>query len=49
MSSLIVGDDAAILAALQENFRRAAEQGQVVMFVKPRSDTTSQESTQARN
>ena len=33
MSSLIVGDDAAIFAALQEAFRRAAEQGQVVMAV----------------
>ena len=31
MSSLIVGDDAAIFAALREAFRRAAEQGQVVM------------------
>jgi tRNA-Thr(GGU) m(6)t(6)A37 methyltransferase TsaA len=33
MSSLIVGDDAAIFAALQEAFRRAAEQGHVVMSV----------------
>jgi tRNA-Thr(GGU) m(6)t(6)A37 methyltransferase TsaA len=31
MSSLIVGDDAAIFAALQNAFRLAAEQGQVVM------------------
>ena len=31
MSSLITGDDAALFAALQEAFRRAAEQGQVVM------------------
>jgi len=31
MSSLISGDDAAIFAALQEVFRRVAEQGQVVM------------------
>ncbi len=31
MSSLITGDDAAIFAALQEVFRRVAEQGQVVM------------------
>jgi uncharacterized protein YqgV (UPF0045/DUF77 family) len=31
MSSLIVGDDEAIFAALQEAFRRAAEQGHVVM------------------
>ena len=33
MSSLIVGDDTAIFAALQEALRRAAEQGQVVMTV----------------
>ena len=33
MSSLIVGDDAAIFAALQEAFRRVAEQGHVVMAV----------------
>ena len=33
MSTLITGDDAAIFAALQEAFRRAAEQGQVVMVV----------------
>jgi tRNA-Thr(GGU) m(6)t(6)A37 methyltransferase TsaA len=33
MSSLIDGGDAAISAALQEAFRRAAEQGQVVMTV----------------
>jgi len=31
MSSLITGDDTAIFAALQEVFRRVAEQGQVVM------------------
>jgi uncharacterized protein YqgV (UPF0045/DUF77 family) len=31
MSSLIVGDDAALFAALQEAFCRAAGQGQVVM------------------
>jgi uncharacterized protein YqgV (UPF0045/DUF77 family) len=31
MSSLITGDDAAIFAALQEAFRRAAGQGHVVM------------------
>jgi tRNA-Thr(GGU) m(6)t(6)A37 methyltransferase TsaA len=31
MSSLIAGDDVAIFAALQEVFRRVAEQGQVVM------------------
>jgi tRNA-Thr(GGU) m(6)t(6)A37 methyltransferase TsaA len=31
MSSLITGDDAAVFAALQEAFRRAAEQGHVVM------------------
>jgi len=33
MSTLITGDDAAIFAALQEAFRRAAEQGQLVMVV----------------
>ncbi len=33
MSSMIVGDDAAVFAALQETFRRVAEQGQVVMIV----------------
>jgi uncharacterized protein YqgV (UPF0045/DUF77 family) len=33
MSTLIAGDDAAIFAALQEAFRCAAEQGQVVMVV----------------
>ena len=33
MSTLITGDDAAIFAALQEAFRRVAEQGQVVMVV----------------
>jgi uncharacterized protein YqgV (UPF0045/DUF77 family) len=33
MSTLIAGDDAAIFAALQEAFRRVAEQGQVVMVV----------------
>lgn len=33
MSTLITGDDAAVFAALQEAFRRAAEQGQVVMVV----------------
>lgn len=33
MSSLIVGDDVAIFAALQEAFRRVAEQSQVVMAV----------------
>ena len=33
MSSLIAGDDATIFAALQEAFRGAAEQGQVVMTV----------------
>jgi uncharacterized protein YqgV (UPF0045/DUF77 family) len=31
MSSLITGDDAALFAALQEAFVRAAEKGQVVM------------------
>lgn len=31
MSSLIAGDDAALFSALQEAFRRAAEQGPVVM------------------
>jgi uncharacterized protein YqgV (UPF0045/DUF77 family) len=31
MSSLITGDDAAIFAALQEAFRGAADQGQVVI------------------
>jgi tRNA-Thr(GGU) m(6)t(6)A37 methyltransferase TsaA len=31
MSSLITGDDAAVFAALQEAFRRATEQGHVVM------------------
>jgi tRNA-Thr(GGU) m(6)t(6)A37 methyltransferase TsaA len=31
MSSLIIGDDTVIFAALQEVFRRVAEQGQVVM------------------
>ena len=33
MSTLITGDDAALFAALQEAFRRVAEQGQVVMLV----------------
>jgi tRNA-Thr(GGU) m(6)t(6)A37 methyltransferase TsaA len=33
MSSVIAGDDAAVFAALQEAFRRVAEQGQVVMVV----------------
>jgi hypothetical protein len=33
MSTLITGDDAATFAALQEAFRRVAEQGQVVMAV----------------
>jgi uncharacterized protein YqgV (UPF0045/DUF77 family) len=33
MSTLIAGDDAAVFAALQEAFRRVAEQGQVVMVV----------------
>jgi len=33
MSSVISGDDTAIFAALQEAFRRVAEQGQVVMVV----------------
>jgi uncharacterized protein YqgV (UPF0045/DUF77 family) len=33
MSSLITGEDAAIFAALQEAFHRAAEQGHVVMVV----------------
>jgi tRNA-Thr(GGU) m(6)t(6)A37 methyltransferase TsaA len=33
MSSMLVGDDAAIFAALQEAFRRASEQGRVVMVV----------------
>ncbi len=33
MSTLIIGDDVAIFAALQEAFRRVAEQGQVVMVV----------------
>ena len=32
MSSLIAGDDALVFAALQEAFRRSAEQGQVVMI-----------------
>jgi tRNA-Thr(GGU) m(6)t(6)A37 methyltransferase TsaA len=32
MSSLIAGDDALVFAALQEAFRRAAEQGEVVMI-----------------
>ena len=31
MSSLIAGDDAAVFAALQEAFRRVAEQGEMVM------------------
>lgn len=31
MSSLITGDDAAVFAALQEAFRHAAGQGEVVM------------------
>jgi uncharacterized protein YqgV (UPF0045/DUF77 family) len=33
MSTLITGDDAVVFAALQEAFRCAAEQGQVVMVV----------------
>jgi tRNA-Thr(GGU) m(6)t(6)A37 methyltransferase TsaA len=33
MSSVIAGEDAAVFAALQEAFRRAAAQGQVVMTV----------------
>jgi uncharacterized protein YqgV (UPF0045/DUF77 family) len=33
MSTLITGDDAAVFAALQEAFRRVAEQSQVVMVV----------------
>lgn len=33
MSTLIAGDDAVVFAALQEAFRRVAEQGQVVMVV----------------
>lgn len=33
MSTLITGDDAALFAALQEAFRRTAEQGHVVMVV----------------
>jgi uncharacterized protein YqgV (UPF0045/DUF77 family) len=33
MSTLITGDDAAVFTALQEAFRCAAEQGQVVMVV----------------
>jgi uncharacterized protein YqgV (UPF0045/DUF77 family) len=33
MSTLIAGDDSTIFAALQETFRRIAEQGQVVMVV----------------
>jgi len=33
MSTLIAGDDAVIFTALQEAFRRVAEQGQVVMVV----------------
>jgi len=33
MSSILVGEDAAIFAALQEAFGRAAEQGWVVMVV----------------
>jgi uncharacterized protein YqgV (UPF0045/DUF77 family) len=33
MSSLIVGDEAVIFAALQEAFRRVAGQGHVVMVV----------------
>ena len=32
MSSVVVGDDAAVFAALQEAFRSAAKQGQVVMI-----------------
>lgn len=32
MSSLITGDDVAIFAALQEAFRRVAEQGEIVMI-----------------
>jgi len=32
MSSVVAGDDAAVFAALQEAFRSAAEQGQVVMI-----------------
>ncbi len=31
MNSLVTGDDAAVFAALHEAFRRAAEQGEVVM------------------
>jgi uncharacterized protein YqgV (UPF0045/DUF77 family) len=33
MSSLITGDDGEVFAALQEAFRHAAEQGEVVMVV----------------
>ncbi|MCR4406864.1 MAG: Ykof family thiamine-binding protein [Anaerolineae bacterium] len=33
MSTLVAGDDTAVFAALQEAFRHAAEQGQVVMVV----------------
>lgn len=33
MSTMITGDDAAVFAALQETFRRVAEQGHVVMTV----------------
>jgi uncharacterized protein YqgV (UPF0045/DUF77 family) len=33
MSSLITGEDTAIFAALQQTFRRTAEQGHVVMIV----------------
>lgn len=33
MSSVIVGDDTEVFAALQEAFRRVAAQGQVVMVV----------------
>ncbi len=33
MSTLITGNDATVFAALQEAFRRVAEQGQVVMVV----------------
>lgn len=33
MSTMITGDDAKVFAALQEAFRRVAEQGHVVMIV----------------
>jgi len=33
MSTVLAGDDTAVFAALEEAFRRVAEQGQVVMIV----------------